>query len=96
MKTFKSALEFEWDKGNIEKNRKHDVGDKESEEAFLDENKVIFKDLLHSGVEERFILIGKTKKKRVLYAVFTMRKSRVRIISCRDINKSERSLYDKD
>ena len=36
----------------------------------------IFKDTLHSTVEERFIILGKTKKNRLLYAVFTKRKNK--------------------
>ena len=39
MRVFKAPAEFEWDQGNIGKNKKHKVEDKESEEAFLDENK---------------------------------------------------------
>ncbi|MFV1917421.1 MAG: CopG family antitoxin [Patescibacteria group bacterium] len=71
---------------------------KDSLEAFLDEDKVILKDVLHSKDEERFILLGKTSKGRLLYVVFTMRgenKEKVRIISARDINKKEVSLYEK-
>ncbi len=95
MKTNKKALEFEWDKGNIGKNSKHKVEDKEAEEPFFDENKITYKDVLHSRKEERFILLGQTKKQRLLYIVFTQRKNRIRIISARDINKKEVSLYEK-
>ena len=42
MKIDKKALEFEWDEGDIEKNKKHRVEDKEAEEVFFDNNKVIF------------------------------------------------------
>lgn len=96
MRVNKKAFEFEWDKGNIEKNKKHSVEDKEAEEAFFDEGKVIFKDKIHStGVEERFILLGKTKKNRILYIVFTERKEKFRIISARSINKKEVHLYEE-
>ncbi len=95
MQVDKKVLEFEWDKGNIEKNLKHSVAEKEAEEAFLDEGKVIYKDKLHSEKEERFILLGKTKKIRLLYLVFTKRKNKIRIISARDINKKEVEIYEK-
>ena len=95
MRTVKDALGFEWDEGNIGKNKKHHVDDKEAEEVFLDEGKVIFKDKLHSQVEERFIVIGKTKKERFLYICFTRRKKKIRIISARNINKKEVSIYEK-
>lgn len=91
----KDALEFEWDGGNIGKNLKHRVEDKEAEEVFLDEDKVIYKDKLHSLLEERFIVLGKTKKDRLLYIAFTKRKNKVRIISARDINKKEVQFYEK-
>ena len=93
MRVDKSAFEFEWTKGNIGKNKKHKVEDKEAEEVFLDEGKVIFKDKLHSQKEERFIVLGKTKKDRLLYVAFTKRKKKIRVISARDINKRELALY---
>ncbi|MBI2267834.1 MAG: BrnT family toxin [Candidatus Blackburnbacteria bacterium] len=95
MRVDSTPLEFEWDKGNIGKNKKHKVEDQEAEEIFLDQGKVIFKDKLHSQVEERFIVIGKTKKERLLYICFTRRKEKIRIISARDINKKEVSIYEE-
>ena len=95
MRVDKSVLQFEWDGGNIDKNKKHSVEDKKAEEVFLDEGKVIFKDKLHSQVEERFIVIGKTKKERLLYICFTRRKKKIRIISARNINKKEVSIYEE-
>lgn len=96
MRINKKIFEFQWDKGNIEKNKKHNVEDKEAEEAFLDDGKVILKDKLHStGLEERFILLGKTKRNRLLYVVFTQRDDKLRIISARDINKKEVYLYEE-
>lgn len=96
MRINKKIFEFQWDKGNIEKNKKHKVEDKEAEEAFLDDGKVILKDKLHStGLEERFIILGKTKRNRLLYIVFTQRDDKLRIISARDINKKEVYLYEE-
>ena len=60
---------FEWDQGNIGKNLKHGIEDQEAEEPFFDEDKVVYKDLLHSIKEERFILIGKSKQDRRLQSV---------------------------
>ena len=95
MQVDKKVLEFEWDKGNIGKNLKHNVKEREVEEAFLDEGKVIYKDKLHSINEERFILLGETKRGRLLYLVFTKRKNKIRIISARDINKKDVEIYEK-
>ena len=87
MRIYKQPKEFEWDKGNIGKNEKHKVKDQECEEVFFDADKKIFKDRLHSKDVERFRIIGKTKKGRLLFVVFTIRNSKIRIISARDINK---------
>lgn len=98
MRKFKKPIIFDWDKGNVGKNLKHKVKNKEAEESFFDKNKKVYKDPFHSGVEEREILIGKTKNKRFLYIVFTMRGQggqKIRIISARDLNKKEVSLYEK-
>ena len=95
MQNEEEIFEFEWDQGNIGKNKKHGVEDAESEEPFFDLEKVILKDRLHSGEEERFILLGKTKKEKILFVVFTRRASKIRIISSRGINRKERPLYEK-
>lgn len=95
MRIDKDALEFEWDKGNVDKNIDHKVGDREAEEVFLDNRRFIFKDKLHSQNEERFRIIGKTKKSRILFVVFTKRNKKIRVISARDINRKEVSLYEK-
>ncbi|MBI4036186.1 BrnT family toxin [Candidatus Daviesbacteria bacterium] len=57
--------------------------------------KVIYKDVFHSKDEERFIILGKTKKGRLLYIVFTYRRKKIRIISVRDINKKEVLNYEE-
>jgi len=53
------------------------------------------KDTSHSNKEKRYILLGKTKKERLLFLVFTIRKKKIRIISARDLNKNERKLYEE-
>lgn len=95
MRINKKVFEFEWDKGNIGKNKKHKVEDKEAEEAFFDTNKVTFPDVIHSTEgEKRLRIIGKTKKERLLFIVFTQRNEKIRIISVRDINRKEVPLYE--
>jgi len=94
MTTLSQAAGFEWDNGNRGKNwLRHKVTDEECEEVFFDENKIVARDKLHSAKEERFIILGRTKQERLLYAVFTIRKNKIRVISARDLNKKERSLY---
>ena len=95
MVSFKNLLEFEWDKGNSGKNLSHHVEDQEAEEVFFDDRKRTFTDEIHSGHEERFCIIGKTKQRKLLFVVFTLRHQKIRIISARDVNKKEVGLYEK-
>ncbi len=90
----KEVSGFEWDAGNRQKSLvKHEVSNEECEETFFDYNKEIQKDILHSINEERHVLIGQTKKRRLLYLIFTIRKNKIRVIFARDLNKKERKLY---
>ena len=93
--TWDVPLTFEWDKGNRNKNEKHDVADNECEEAFFDPAKVTLADPLHSESESRYILIGKTQHDRLLFVAFTLRHKKVRVISARDLNKREYFLYEE-
>jgi hypothetical protein len=97
MLILKEPIEFEWDSGNKGKNLlKHKVSVEEIEEAVLSESKKIAKDFFHSKKENRYLLIGETKRLRILFIVFTLRKNKLRVISARDLNKQrERKLYEK-
>lgn len=97
MRVGSQVLQFDWDQGNITKNeRKHGVKAWECEEAFFDSRKVMLKDSLHSGMEPRYIILGKTKKQRLLFIVFTVRSRSVRVISARDVTKrKEIDLYEQ-
>jgi uncharacterized protein len=90
------TLSFDWYKGNLLKNLiKHNVNNKECEEAFGDKSKKILEDIKHSYKESRFLLLGKTKSDRLLYIVFTLRGRKVRVVSARDLNKKEYKYYEK-
>lgn len=91
------SYKFDWNKGNRDKNlKKHGVTDIECEEIFFDENKIQLNDVLHSNREERFILLGKTKMSRLLFVVYTLRNSNIRVVSARDVNKKEKKLYEEE
>ncbi|MEK7188226.1 MAG: BrnT family toxin [Patescibacteria group bacterium] len=87
-------LEFEWDSGNIDKNKKRGVSNEEAEEVFLN-NPLIFEDLGHSRTEKRYQCLGETDKSRKLFVSFTVRGSRLRIISVRSMSKKERKKYEE-
>lgn len=96
MRILQQPIKFQWDKGNQDKNLvKHKVNRQECEEVFFDQNKKIFKDAIHSQNEERHIIIGKTKQKKILFIVFTIRGRAIRVISARDLNRKEIRLYEK-
>lgn len=91
--------EFDWDEHNVRKNRdKHRVSRAECEEmlfneplllAEIDESKVLYS-------EPRFAAYGRTDGGRLLFAVFTARGIKVRIISVRDMSRQERRLYHEE
>lgn len=95
MRVDKFVFEFEWDEGNSDKPTKHGLTLIETEEAFLDENKVIFPDWGHSETEQRITLLGKTKKGRLLNITYTIRAKKIRIITARLANRKEVPLYEK-
>lgn len=95
MRTIPAPLVFDWDKGNIDKNKKrHKVSFLECEQAFFDKLIKIFEDPGHSKTEERFLAYGQTDKERKLTIVFTIRRQKIRVISARDQNKKERRVYE--
>jgi uncharacterized DUF497 family protein len=53
---------------------------------------VIAPDLAHSGTEIRYAALGRTHAGRHLSVVFTIRDTRVRIISARDMSRGDRRL----
>lgn len=96
MKKLPKPIKFEWDKGNQDKNwHKHKTDAKEIEQVFFNKPIQIFKDVKHSQEEDRFVALGITNQNRKLYIVFTIRKSKLRIISARDQSKKERIFYEK-
>ena len=100
MKFNSSELEnisgFEWDEGNINKNKaKHNLDRWTIEEIFFNEPLAIFEDLKHSQIECRYYVLGKTDDNTKLFVVFTIRNEKIRIISARKMNKKERMYYEK-
>ncbi|MCW5213009.1 BrnT family toxin [Desulfobulbus sp. TB] len=86
---------FDWDKGNINKNKiKHKVTPSECEQIFFNQPLLVKDAVLHSEKEQRFCALGKTDKGRRLFIAFTVRKDRIRVISARDMSRKERSIYE--
>jgi uncharacterized protein len=88
------TIGFEWDKGNLEHIKTHDVEYIECEEIFYNEP-IYFEDPKHSTQEVRILVYGITNEKRLLTLVFTIRNNKVRVISARNQHKKERIIYKK-
>lgn len=87
---------FEWDEGNAEKNwLKHRVSRSEIEQTFFNRPFVVADDARHSADEPRFYALGQTDRSRKLFVVFTIRETRIRVISARDMSRAERIVYDE-
>ena len=85
---------FEWDEGNIDKNlKKHGVTVEEAEDVFYSKPSVLLEDEKHSGLERRYLVLGKSENGKFLSVTFTLRKGKVRIISSRPMSRKERRLY---
>lgn len=87
---------FEWDHGNITKNWDiHDVSTAECEQIFFNKPLILKRDRQHSMHESRYYVLGRTDMNRLLFAVFTIRNDKIRIISARDMTDSEIERYQK-
>jgi uncharacterized protein len=85
---------FLWDKDNSEKNWiRHQVARIECEQTFFNIPLIIGDDTKHSQLEERWYALGRTDLGRLLFIAFTIRNNLIRVISARDMNKKERSIY---
>ena len=85
-------LEFEW---HSEKERliaeKHGIDMEMVKRIFDDPFRVIQYDKDHSGLEDRWQILGMVNE--VLFAVYTERKEKVRIITAREATPEERRIY---
>jgi uncharacterized DUF497 family protein len=85
---------FEWDEGNSAKNwLRHEVQQAEAEEALLNTPLVVNASHKHGATEPRYIALDQTDAGRLLTVVFTVRGSRIRVISARSMSKPERKVY---
>ncbi len=88
-------ISFDWDAGNINHLSKHEVSPQEAEEIFSKQPPIAPRDMEHSVQERRYFILGKTRFNRRLFAIFTIRKSKVRVISARDMTQAEEDAYEE-
>lgn len=85
---------FQWDSDNLEKNwLAHQVSAAECEQVFFNQPLVAAADIAHSQEEARFYSLGPTDSGRLLFVVFTLRGTLIRVISARDMSRKERKIY---
>ncbi|MFH0799426.1 MAG: BrnT family toxin [Pseudomonadota bacterium] len=89
-------LRFEWDPAKERKNvQKHGVSFEEARSVFVDPLARLITDPDHSENEERFVLLGFSKKLRTLVVCHCYRRNGeiVRIISARKATRTEQKTY---
>ncbi len=90
-----SAVRFVWDRRKAASNlRKHGVSFEEAATAFDDPLGAFYPDKLH---EDRFILVGFSRRERLLYVVHAeVGAEAIRIISARKATRHEQARYEND
>jgi len=92
--TIENCEGFEWDDGNSNKNwHLHCVGDGECEDVFFNLPLIIASDQKRTPKEIRFSALGRTDANRWLFIAFMVRNNLIRVISARDMTKSEKRKY---
>jgi uncharacterized DUF497 family protein len=89
-------IRFEWDPCKNQLNiNKHGVSFKEASTVFEDDDAILFDDPDHSEEEERFLILGLSKKLNLLIVSHCYRRddSTIRIISARKASRSEENTY---
>ena len=85
---------FEWDNHNADKIwSKHHVTPSECEQIFFNLPLIVTNAEKHSKQEERYYVLGHTDITRLLFAVLTIRKDKIRVISARDMSRKEKKEY---
>jgi len=89
------SIRFQWDPDKAARNTsKHGIPFVEAATVFQDPLAFIFDDEEHSTEEHREIIIGHSKRDRLLVVAFTERDDAIRIISARKANRKERKDYE--
>ena len=91
---FQDVEGFQWDEANASKNwTRHEVSQTEAEQVCL--NRPVVVTDARSGTEGRWFAFGRTDGDRLLTIVFTVRGSRLCVISARPMSRPERKRYDQ-
>jgi uncharacterized protein len=88
-------MQFEWNESKAERNlSKHGVSFEEAKTVFEDPLYVDFYDPDHSEDEERYLIVGESNRGRLLIVSYTERGDSIRLISAREVTRTEREAYE--
>jgi hypothetical protein len=90
------TIRFEWDPHKNEINqKKHKISFEEAQTVFYDDEALLIADPEHSQEEDRFIILGLSKKANLLVVCHCYRASDtvIRLISARKATKNESKQY---
>jgi uncharacterized protein len=89
-------MEFDWDPNKAASNlRRHNVSFSEAATVFSDPLSMTVPDPDHSLDEDRSITVGLSHRGRLLIVAHTERGDRIRIISARELTRTERAQYEE-
>lgn len=91
-----NMIRFEWDDNKNEINKKkHKISFEEARTVFYDDAALVIDDPEHSEDEDRFIILGLSKRANLLVVCHCYRESDtvIRIISARKATKTESQYY---
>lgn len=91
-----NMIRFEWDDNKNEINKKkHKISFEEARTVFYDDAALVIDDPEHSENEDRFIILGLSKRANLLVVCHCYRESDtvIRIISARKATKTESQYY---
>ena len=90
-------LSFTWDpRKDATNRRKHGVSFAEARTAFADPLSLTIPDPAHSGGELRWILVGRSQRRRLLVVAHADEGDQIRIISARPATRRERHAYEEE
>ena len=90
------SLQFEWDPIKaLENAKKHGVTFEEASTVFGDPLSLTISDPNHSEDEQRFLILGRSHRDRVLVVSHAERGDTVRVISARRASRQERRSYEQ-
>ena len=91
------AYIFEWDSRKAAENLlKHGVSFDEAMTVFGDTLSILLPDPSHENSERRYLLLGESRRGRLLVVAHADRPPRTRIISARTPTRRERQAYEEE